>query len=146
MILDHLNEIILTSLRLPPYLNNQNMQQLPIVLPFYKRVARGFVWYLNFTERGGGWFVTLWTSKRDEAPFHVVTTSRLPWNLIHKKRHLKFSPLNLWHIKCCVKEKWCMNFSQVCAIQNQDPTPPPHLYNPLTTLSHQHRVGLVQQQ
>ena len=146
MTLDHLNEIILTSLRLPPHANNQNMQLLPIFLPFYKRVARGFVWYLNFTERGGGWFVTLWTSKRDEASFHVVTSLRFPWNLIHKKRDLKFSLLNLWHIKCCVKEKRCMNFfCKVCAIQNQDPTPP-YLYNPLTTLSHQHRVGLVQQQ
>ena len=145
MILYHLNEIILTSLRLPPYANNQNMQQLPIVLPFYKRVARGFVWYLNFTERGGV-ICDFMNQQERWGILSCCDSFKISLKPHSQEERFEVFPFKiLAHKMLCKGEVMNEFFLSLCHTKS-GPHPPPHLYNPLTTLSHQHRVGLVQQQ
>ena len=69
------------------------------------------MWYVNFTERQDR--CDLWIYKPHEVWFaswgvqmfffQLLKTSRFPLNLIHKKRYLKFSLLNLWPLKFCLK-------------------------------------------
>ena len=145
MILDHLNEIILTSLRLPPYLNNQNMQQLPIVLPFYKRVARGFCVIPEFYRKGR---VICDFMNQQERWGILSCCDKFKISL---KPHSQEERFEVFPFKFVAHKMLCkgevMNefFLSLCHTKS-GPHPPLHFYNPLTTLSHQHRVGLIQQQ
>ena len=77
--------------------------------------------------------------------FQFLKTSRFPLNLIHKKRYLKFSLLNLWPLKFCLKylhDVWTfLKFKHETA---SAPSPPPSLcypLNPLTLKSDQHVIS-----
>ena len=122
------------------------------------RIAKGWwerrdMWCVNFTERQDR--CDLWIYKPHEVWFaswsvqmfffQFLKTSRFPLNLIHKKRYLKFSLLNLWPLKFCLKylhDVWTfLKFEDETA---SAPSPPPSLcypLNPLTLKSDQHVIS-----